>query len=338
MSAEHNPSGEGKPRLTFDLAKGNAERFAELVAEFDKWRRSLGELPQLKLKNGWYTINHQTAEEWLLRNFPGANRKLSLPTIVYYASQQVAGAWPRTGQPIIFDANGHLIDGQHRLWAAYLSGASFESYVVADVPPVENLFAYIDNSKVRTASTALATAGLNGLSSLIHQTIQIDVAYEAGAYTATSKKRMERMAPIQVIKYVETHPNIRQAARLAAGEYKQAAEVIGHKDVVSFVVYKVASLWDETVVDEFLDEVGEEGEEETSLTSAVVALHKVLQADRKARDQMSKHQILGYVIKAFNIWKLGGTVKKLSFKVNESYPRFITADEPQSVEADLELA
>lgn len=335
MSEENKqePAGSYAPKFVTDLNSVTAERFSETLEDFDKWRISLGEPGPLEINNGWYTANQQLAEQWLLRNPKGANRKVSLGTVIYYATQQATGKWPRTGQSVIFTADGTLLDGQHRLWACYFGNTTFDTHVVADVPVFENLFAYVDNSKARTASTALQTAGFNGLSPLIYQTVQIVQSFDAHAYSATHKKRMPRLAPIEVVEYVRAHTDIRQAARLAVGEYKAACELLGHKDVVAFMVYKVATLFDETVIDEFLEDVGDTTGTFTKDGSPVAALQKVILADQASTDPMGKHQVLAHVIKAFNAWKRGESVKKISLKVTEAYPAFVTQEDLQQAVA-----
>jgi hypothetical protein len=101
--------------------------------------------------------------------------------------------------------------------------------------------------------------------------------------------------------------------------------------VVAFCVYKIAGIFDENVVEEFFTEVGDP--EDLPEGSPVTALHKVLRADLKSEDPMSKHQILGYVIKAFNAWKRGDSVKKLSFRLDEDFPVFIENQDPPQEQA-----
>ena len=102
MTDTQDPAGGFKPRFALNLHQATAQRFFEVIEEFEKWQISLGELPSLGLNNGWYIVNQQVAEAWLLRNVKGANRKPSLPTVVYYAEQQDDNQWHRTGQGIIF--------------------------------------------------------------------------------------------------------------------------------------------------------------------------------------------------------------------------------------------
>ena len=157
-----------QPQFVLDLATARGKAFEEVTTSFEKWARE-HPLPAFTFVDGWHRITPEVAEELLKRNPVGANRKANLPTVLYYGGQMKRNDWPKTGQPLIFDEDGNLVDGQHRLWAAYLSGVAFDTYVVTNVPKHKRLFAYIDNGKVRSAANALQTSGMNGVSPLARQ-------------------------------------------------------------------------------------------------------------------------------------------------------------------------
>src|SRR5262245_9620680 len=182
MSANTAANAGWQPRFVLDLATARGKAFEEITSNMEKWRQE-APLPALSLTDGWHTITPQIAEELLKRNPVGANRKAVLSTVVYYAAQMRRGDWPKTGQPLIFNSKADLADGQHRLWASYLSGTAFDTYVVTNVPDHERLFAYIDNGKVRSPANALQTAGMNGVSPLIVKVLDYAYAYEKGLFT-----------------------------------------------------------------------------------------------------------------------------------------------------------
>jgi hypothetical protein len=308
-------------KFSLDLNTASGRAFNTLLDDFEAWRATQ-EPRELDLTNGWKTITQEIAEGMLLRNPVGANRRPTLPTIKYYARQMVNNEWKKTGQPILFSSNGQLLDAGHRLWASYLSGASFPSYVIGDVPPDSNLFAYIDNSKARSASDALATAGLNGLAKQISSVVNIAMHYEHHCYQASAKKTLEKVTPIEVIRYATEHNNLRLGARLMAGEYKSAAAVIGYKDVAAFAAYQILELYGEEDLETFMTELGDIGAEPQE-GSPIAALQKVLAEDEHSKEPMKKHQILGHIIKAFNSWYQEEPVKRISLKVNEAFPHFV---------------
>lgn len=309
------------PKYSLDLSTASTAAFNKVVDDFELWRQTASPVV-IDLSNGWKTIDQPTAEAMLLRNPIGANRRPTLPAVKYYARQMADKKWKKTGQAILFDTDGKLLDAGHRLWAGYLSGASFDTYVIGDVPADPEVFAYIDNGKTRSSADALATAGLNGLSKSLALVVAMAMRFEQGLYTASSKKSMDKVAPIEVVHYVQEHDNLRKAVRLVAGEYKAAAKVIEYKDVAAFVAYQILELHGEETLDSFMSEVGHVGIEHEE-GSPIGALQKVMEEDETSKEPMEKHQVLGHVIKAFNTWVTGEKVKKITLKVNETFPRFV---------------
>ena len=230
------------PQFTLDLQSASTNAFIKVLEDFDAWR-STQALRDLDLSNGWTTVTQEIAEGMLLRNPLGGNRRPTLPTVNYYARQMLGGGWKRTGQPVIFTSDGVLKDAGHRLWASYLSGASFPTYLIGDVPPDPTLFAYIDNGKARSAADALSTAGLNGLSKTIATVVSMAMHYDHGCYSASSKKTLDRVTPIDVVQYVQENESLRLAVRLMAGEYKAATKLITYKDVAGFAAYRSRPSW-----------------------------------------------------------------------------------------------
>ena len=309
------------PKFALDLPAASANAFIKTLDDFESWRTEQ-EPRDLDLTNGWKTITPETAEGMLLRNPIKANRRPTLKTVQYYGRQMRSHGWKKTGQPILFDTGGHLLDAGHRLWASYLSGASFPTYVIGDVPEDPNVFAYIDAGKSRTAADALATAGLNGLSKRLATVVSMAMHFEHGLYTPSTKRSLDKVSPIEVVHYVQDHENLRLGARLMAGEYKAAAKVLAHGDVASFVAYQIIERHGEDTLDTFMNELGHEADEPVE-GSPVVALRKVMAEDANSRETMQKHQVLGHVIKAFNSWINQEQVKKITLKVNEPFPRFV---------------
>jgi hypothetical protein len=325
------------PKFQLDLDKTSSKAFAQTVEDFRAWRDQLtanGALPSLKLVNGWTTVTPEVAEWMLLRN--AANRTVSLAAVQYYARMMKANVWKKTGQPIIFDDTGTLIDAQHRLWAGYLSGSTFQSYVIADVPADPMIFAYIDNNKPRTSADALATAGYNGLSKNMALVVQMAVRYEADSYTANEiRNAPPRMWPAEVVHYAKERSNIREAARLMAGEYVAATHVISYNDVAAFAGYKILDLHDEETLSSFMEEVGSKVADDPS----ILAFQNLMAKELTAKDPMKKHQVLGSLIKVFNAWLSHTplTPRTVALRVNEAFPRFADPVSPVSNE-DADIA
>lgn len=63
------------------------------------------------------------------------NRPLRKAVVQRYATDMENGDWQDNGDPIRFDTNGRLIDGQHRLEAVILSDTPIDAWVLRGLKP-----------------------------------------------------------------------------------------------------------------------------------------------------------------------------------------------------------
>jgi hypothetical protein len=73
-----------------------------------------------------------------------------------YARDMKAGRWILNGDPIRFDQDGHLVDGQHWLLAIIQADVPIQSFVVRDL--AEEAFLTLDSGIKRTMSDELTFA------------------------------------------------------------------------------------------------------------------------------------------------------------------------------------
>lgn len=92
-------------------------------------------------------IDKEKAERYLGRNYE-ANRTVSQDRVAAYARDMSAHEWEFTGQTIVFDENGKLIDGQQRLYAIRKSGETLKMIVIRGVSP--SAVNFIDKNRVRS--------------------------------------------------------------------------------------------------------------------------------------------------------------------------------------------
>lgn len=324
------------PKFPLALSTARSKAFDDNVEAFSRGWNADDPLPPA-LTTGWHLITPEIAEGLLRRNPRGGNRKANLATVLYYENQMRSGEWPETGQPIILTAAGKLLDGQHRLWACYLGNVPFHTFVVADVPERENLFAYIDNSKARSPAAAVFTAGLNGVSPLTVRIVDMDYSYSQHLFTPTSAGKHGRLAPIHYVREVKHRQGLREAARLAISDYETASELLG-KEVVGFATLKITEIWGEDTADRFFQEIGSASDDDD--TSTIGSLVKLMQKDqRKVKNQMKAHQRLGNLILAFNCWITGDTLRRRwELQVHQDYPVFEEPDPAEVAAAEANAA
>lgn len=94
-------------------------------------------------------IDRDKAVEYLQKRAPH-QRPVRIPHIESLASEMTRGEWDFTGEPIIFDDNGQLIDGQHRLEAILLSGSTLDFVVTRGVSA--RAYRNIDRGQTRSVA------------------------------------------------------------------------------------------------------------------------------------------------------------------------------------------
>jgi hypothetical protein len=77
-------------------------------------------------------VTPEMASRWLEGNTH--NRRINQTHVNRLAEEMKAGRWRLTHQGIAFSASGTLLDGQHRLWAIVLSGATVKVRVFFNEP------------------------------------------------------------------------------------------------------------------------------------------------------------------------------------------------------------
>jgi hypothetical protein len=100
-------------------------------------------------------VTPEMAEAWLEKNT--RNRSLRESRVVNTAGALMRGEWKLTGDCIVFDEAGELINGQHRLHAIVLSGVSGRLVVLRGVP-AENQ-EVMDQNLSRNLADALKLRG-----------------------------------------------------------------------------------------------------------------------------------------------------------------------------------
>ena len=97
------------------------------------------------------TINPELAWKYLAMNTENP-RKINRNIVCAYAEDMKAGRWVLNGEPICFDENGVLTNGQHRLHAIIKAGTSISALVVRNIEPGCKVYDY---GLKRTVTTTL---------------------------------------------------------------------------------------------------------------------------------------------------------------------------------------
>ena len=294
-------------------------------------------LPPLSIQSGWHTVTPQIALDWLCRN--RANRRVTLAILRKYARNMAEGRWKKTGQGIVFDCQGKLLEGQHRLLACLFSGATFTTYVVTGAADDSDIFAYIDNGKPRSPADALYTSGSNGCSQALASAVKIAVRYEAGGFKIGSMPRMPELEPYEVMDYIAHHDGMIDAAHKLVGNFKKSMKVVGHVGIATFFSWQVIERYGINELDRFLSPLGSGAH--LAEDSPILALRDRLRSAGDDESKITLQQRLGLLIKAFGMHYRGEIIilkatrkrnaapqqEGLFLADNEEFPQFPPAEE-----------
>lgn len=233
------------------------------------------------------------AREWLTRNH--RNRSVSELTVARYLNDMTAGRWQYAADPIRFDADGNLLDGQHRLTALAAVAdpeLALPMLVVRGLPADTQLI--MDQGKRRTPGDQLSLLGVRD-SNVVAAGIRLLIAHETGALFRDSHVRQVATTNAQMEAWYATHTDLVSAA--------SEIHSLKSSDAPPSVAFCAAMM--------FIRVMGAEATQEFFRLLAVGAgeghpinaLDKRLQRIRRERLKFSTRDYLAMFIQAANAWR-----------------------------------
>lgn len=148
-----------------------------------------------------FSIEEITPElaQTILTNLNKKNRNVSDRIVRSYANDMANGKWLITGDPLRFDVEGSLIDGQHRLAAVVKSGITLNFAIIRDLE--RDVQDVIDTGRKRSPANVLELRGVTN-SSLVAAVARVGVVYEKGLLT-TSLTRLPECTHQEMVEWVE---------------------------------------------------------------------------------------------------------------------------------------
>lgn len=145
------------------------------------------------------------AAEWLQAN--KRNRPLSKSHVDHMEDVMLSGDMTMNGEPLIFDSNGDLMNGQHRLHACLRSGVCFDALVVRNVSP--DAFDTLDGGRKRTIADVL---GMNGESLPRYVAVGLSALFNFIESGGRIDCRRGRIATPKIAeRLLKAHPRMRES-------------------------------------------------------------------------------------------------------------------------------
>jgi hypothetical protein len=260
-------------------------------------------------------IDRQTARDWLdYRNDRSIthNRKLSPVVVQRYADDMRRGNWDLTHQGIAFDTEGWLIDGQHRLAAVALSGVACEFWIFPDMP--RDTFDKVDGGRARQAHQLL-----NGPNSVVRAAAVRFLAVADGtAEPFTKRAAYARLNNTQTLAEVRKWgAALEESVRSAVTNVRRSRVVAApHAAVLTQALYTEHA----SCIPAWLEGLA---------TGAMLAetdprlrIRSVF-SSRTSASVGDRTKAYAVIVKAWNAYVTGKTVRNLSFRDDETVPAVV---------------
>lgn len=244
------------------------------------------------------TVTPQQAEEWLSKNTHNRPQKPTLA--IAYGIDMEQGRWKYNHAAIIFDRNGTLVDGQHRLNACILSGSSFDTDVVFGADP--EIQSTIDIGAVRTSGDS---AHLNGIK---NANIACAIAYLVLIHRNHGIEKMNNPAnkptKTMVLAEVMSNPTIAESAAKATTWSRKVCS----PRVLGFCHY-VFSQQNKGRAELFFDEVV--NGVNLSRTNPAYCLREKLNEQARGKARLPTTHLIFLFFKAWSYYRAGRPMKLL---------------------------
>jgi len=159
------------------------------------------------------TISVDQARKWVENHNPH-NRAVSTTTITRYATLMNRGEWMLTCEPIMFDWNGNLLNGQHRLMAIIASGKPQQFLVVKDLNP--SIFPLIDTQHQRRGADCLSILKVKNYAHAACATQMVSQWYRMGEIGGYGSVRVNNMELVRIWQNNIDTPHMNSCVTIAA--------------------------------------------------------------------------------------------------------------------------
>lgn len=250
------------------------------------------------------TITPEQAAEYLKNARP--NRNLRQPVAKRYSGLMNRGMW-QVGDPIKFDRDGQMGDGQHRMWAVVDYGHPVDFLVVRDLP--DEAFDQTDTGVKRTVGDVLTLHGYSNAMEL-GATARLVMAHRA---TGTLGRERIAPSPDQVLDLLRNEPEL--VSIVSRAKTIRRADRLGLPDsrIAAFLF-----LFGERTDDEEAEAFFQELLYPPDPTAVTALLRKRLLAQRPGHE-LSMVMRDALTVKAWNAWLSGDRPRLLRWSAGGSH-------------------
>lgn len=267
------------------------------------------DLPSAEPIEEWVKVTPDIAAEWLKHNRD--NRRLVTERVLRFAQDMDAGRWPDYHpHGIAFDDDGRLIDGQHRLEAVALSGATVVMRVSQGLDP--RMHSVFDLGAPRSASDVLLRGGVQNSA---HAGTLISMLYLYDKYPDSAWHNPRYPSKTWQLQYAMAHQDeVQDAVRESAAAFRHTRIARTQYGVLYMLVARHGLLdewagWHDGIMSGSGLLIGD-----PRLTLRNYFMHD--SRSREGSTVWNRQRRLAIVLKAYRAYREGRSVRLLRFDRN----------------------
>jgi len=245
------------------------------------------------------------AHLWLKKNTK--NRPLDVRHVNHLKQSFIDGDMMLNGETIIFDSQGRLLNGQHRLHACEDSGCFFDALVVSGIE--SEAFKTLDAGKRRSSGDYLSMQGEVNTRNLASAVQSLLSFVDFGGSVGTTTAHGRRATPQACERVLKEYPQLR-----ASVQVMRRAKLYDNQN--GYLLHFLFSLVDADIASDFC-EVMANGSNDTR--RPFVRLRETIITNGGRND--FRRQYAAKAVKAFNAERSGDRPKLFKFGEGESFPR-----------------
>lgn len=265
------------------------------------------------------TITPETAKKWLDAN-SFDNRRLDDYRVTKIAQDIKSGKWVFDGTPIRFNGGGNILDGQHRLYAIIRANTPVESLVVRGLETCSKNT--IDTGKARSVGDVLHFNGHINTTSLAAGA-RLVIGYRAfdGDLSAWNRSRAcSSISAQEILVEAETNQLLVKATQSIVS-LKYTKKLVGAGTPI-FCYYLFASVSSQHIADSFFQSL-EQGNDLVANSPILLLRNTLALRDSKSGLNGRSSSVHGAAlfIKAWNAWRKKESLRSLSYRFDEQFPK-----------------
>lgn len=263
------------------------------------------------------TITPEMAQSILDKGDP--NRPVKKHNVERYAKDMRNGWWRQTGESIVFDNQGQLVQGQHRLHAVIRADVAIEFVVVCGVESIAQ--DVMDTGARRSLGDQLARRGEKNCNTLASAVLLAKTWEEFGKPHANTG-----VSHVELLQWFSDHDDIRESANLAVS----LARRIKYPSGLAAAIHYRMSHFSADDANEFWDVLCTGRAAENSQPIALLRNRMVEAMAANARGTvMTPMQRAGLTIRSWNAWVTGAEIGLLRWapQRGEKFPDLINPND-----------